>query len=133
MPKRSYYVLSQVFFFIVPITFEFYFIYKQISYINLAIFVVIITILGSIWDIQAARHDKKDSIWLWQFNHENTLGIKFFNLPIEEYIFYITSSMFIIFTWEFIKFSISIGNYYALSTLVTWILLGMVLPKLYNR
>jgi lycopene cyclase domain-containing protein len=71
---------------------------------HLLIFVASITVLGSLWDIWAARHGKQDAVWLWQFNFHETIGIKVFDLPIEEYLFYICSSVYVVFLWEGIKF-----------------------------
>jgi len=69
-----------------------------------------ITIVGSIWDIWATRHGNKDPIWLWQFNHKETIGKKVFDVPIEEYLFYLATSVYVIFTWESIRLVSEEGN-----------------------
>lgn len=57
-----------------------------------------------------ARHGRRDPIWLWQFNFKDTLGIKLFDLPIEEYLFYIASSVYIILIWEGIRYALETGS-----------------------
>ena len=129
--KRFYYILSLLFVFIIPAAIAAYFVFDRIPLINFAVFVVGITVLGSIWDIWATRHGKRDPIWLWQFNFKDTLGIKLFDLPIEEYVFYIASSVYIIFLWEGIKFALetkSIVMYLLLPLLSIWSLLAISIP-----
>jgi len=63
-----------------------------------------------VWNIWATRHGKKDSVWLWQFNNKDTLGIKFLDLPIEEYIFYISTSLYIVFMWKAIEIALETDN-----------------------
>jgi len=94
---KFYYLISLLFVFVIPASAAAHFVIDRIPMINLLTFVAGITILGSIWDIWATRHGKKDPIWLWQFNFKDTLGVKLFGLPIEEYIFYIASSLYIVF------------------------------------
>lgn len=110
---------------------EAYFVISRIALRDLLVFVIGITVLGSIWDIWATRHGKRDPIWLWQFNFHETMGIKLFDLPIEEYIFYITSSLYIVFTWEGIKYASSTANplmYLLLFSVSTWTLIAVLIP-----
>ncbi len=97
--SRFYYLYSLLFVFTIPVLIQGYFIWPLIDKMNLFTFMIGITIIGSLWDIWACRHGKRDPIWLWQFNKKDTLGITLFDLPIEEYLFYICSSAYIIFTW----------------------------------
>lgn len=101
--KKYSYLFSLFATFIIPTVIISFFVFNRINIFNLLTFVLGITILGSIWDIWATKHGKKDRTWLWQFNYKETVGIKIFDLPIEEYIFYIGSSTYIIFIWEGIK------------------------------
>ena len=129
--KRYYYIISLLFVFVLPMLVEAYFVADKIFTWDLVAFVTGITILGSIWDIWATRHGKRDPIWLWQFNFRDTIGIKLFDLPIEEYLFYIASSLYIVFTWEGIKYASSTGNpfaYLLLSGLGTWTLIAILVP-----
>lgn len=128
--KRFYYLLSLLFVFVIPATIQAYFVLDRILIINLIIFIVWITIIGIIWDIWATRHGKRDPIWMWQFNSSETLGIKIFDLPIEEYIFYVASSAYIVFVWEGIKFALEEHNitmYFILPFLAVWSLLAVLI------
>lgn len=109
MPKfrKFYYILSLLFVFIIPALIEGYFVFDQIPKEQFIIFIIGLTILGSIWDVFATKHGKRDSVWLWQFNINDTIGIKIFDLPIEEFIFYISSGTYIVLTWEIIKFTLN--------------------------
>ncbi len=128
---RFYYLISLLLVFIIPAGVAGYFVLARIPMFNLLTFVVSITILGSIWDIWATRHGKKDPIWLWQFNFKDTLGIRLFGLPVEEYVFYVVSSLYIVFMWEGIKYALetdSLLTYILLPFLGIWSLLFLLIP-----
>ena len=130
---KFYYLISLLFVFVIPASAAAHFVIDRIPMINLLTFVAGITILGSIWDIWATRHGKKDPIWLWQFNFKDTLGVKLFGLPIEEYIFYIASSLYIVFIWEDIKYALetnSIFMYILVPFLGVWSSLFILVPYL---
>jgi lycopene cyclase domain-containing protein len=129
--KRFYYLGSLFFVFLLPMLVEGYFIWPQLDVQQLSIFVVSVTILGGIWDVWATRHGKKDTTWLWQFHKENTLGIMFFDLPIEELLFYTVSSTYVVFLWEGIKYGQESGSLlmlFVLSSVGIWSLLGILIP-----
>jgi lycopene cyclase domain-containing protein len=131
MNPRFYYILSLLFVFVVPASFLAMLVWERIPFINFIFFVASITILGSIWDVWAVRHGKRDKTWLWQFNFRDTLGIKVFDLPIEEYLFYISSSLYIVLLWEGIKIAIETGNifmYIVIPFLGVWSLLCILIP-----
>lgn len=131
--SKFYYILSLLFIFIIPASIAGYFVAARIPILNLSIFVLSITILGGAWDIWATRHGKKDPIWLWQFNFKDTLGIKLFDLPIEEYLFYTASSLYVIFIWEGIKYALEKQDflmYILLPFLGVWTLIFITLPYL---
>jgi lycopene cyclase domain-containing protein len=117
--SKYYYLLSLVFVFIIPSCIAGYFVWDSISKFNLISFVLLIACLGSLWDIWASKHGRSDPVWLWQFNFKDNLGIKIFGLPVEEYLFYIFSSIYIIFIWELIRLASSQGS-----------LLGYTIPPL---
>ncbi|MDD4988944.1 MAG: lycopene cyclase domain-containing protein [Candidatus Pacebacteria bacterium] len=125
---KFHYILSLFFVFIVPLFFEGHFIYQQIDTYNLIAFIVGITIIGSLWDIWATKHGVKDSIWIWQFNKKDIIGITFFDLPIEEYLFYIATSTYIIFTWKLMES----GNVFIPTVATLWSLFFIGLPYI-NR
>ena len=106
IPTRYYYASSLLFVFIIPSVVAGFFIRDQLLLPNLVVFVLVILLLGSIWDVWATRHGKRDSVWLWQFNDNDTLGYKFLGLPIEEYSFYVFASLYAIFLWEVIKYAL---------------------------
>jgi len=110
IPSRYYYILSLTFVFVIPSIVAGMFVRKSIPLVNFIIFVFLITVLGAVWNIWATRHGKKDSVWLWQFNNKDTLGIKFLDLPIEEYIFYISTSLYIVFMWKAIEIALETDN-----------------------
>ena len=96
--------------FVIPAIIEGIFVYNRIPLNQFVVFVIGLIILGSIWGIFATRHGKRDSVWLWQFNLEDTLGFRIFDLPVEEYVFYIASGTYIVLTWEVIKFTLESNN-----------------------
>ncbi|WKZ27371.1 MAG: lycopene cyclase domain-containing protein [Candidatus Paceibacterota bacterium] len=128
--KKFYYLLTLLFAFGIPAFIEGYLLIDRINVVNLVSFVFGILLLGSIWDIWATRHGRKDSGWLWQFNFNETLGIKFLGLPIEEYMFYIFASLYIVFTWEAINLA-QHGNILMrvlVPTFGVWTLLAILIP-----
>jgi|SRR3990167_3107452 len=128
---KFYYLTSLLLVFVVPTCIVAYFVLDRIPLSNLLTFIIGITALGSVWDIWATRHGRRDPIWPWQFNFKDTLGIKLFDLPIEEYIFYIASSVYIIFIWEGIRYALETGSllmYVLLPFLGIWSLLLMLIP-----
>lgn len=133
--KRFYYLFSLTTVFTIPTVTIGYFILEQISIYDLIVFSVGITIIGSIWDIWATRHGRRDAIWLWQFNHKTTVGIYFFDLPVEEYLFYLSTSIYVIFVWEAVQLYSSSGSQEILSLLVCaaiWSLLFIGLPFVFH-
>ena len=128
---RFYYILSLLIVFTLPAIAIAPFVWGRLPVSNLILFVASITVLGGIWDIWATRHGKRDPIWLWQFNFKDTLGIKIFDLPIEEYLFYVSASLYIVFIWEGIKLALETGSvlmYIVLPFAGIWSLVFMLIP-----
>lgn len=99
-------------------------------------FIVLVTIIGSIWDVWATRHGKRDRVWLWQFHRSQTLGVRFLGLPIEEYLFYVASSVYIIYMWEGIKLMVAGGDmhvYFVIFGLAAWTLLSILFPYFFGK
>ena len=96
---RFAYVFSLLGIFVIPSLCLFYFVSDQIVYEHLVILILSVTILGFIWDVWAAKHGASDTLWLWQFNKKNTIGVKIFDLPVEEILFYTFSSFYLIVLW----------------------------------
>jgi|GEM_PF-1164150 len=129
--RKYYYLLSLVFVFLIPTVIAAYFVYERISAAQLLIFVTSITLLGSVWDVWATKHGKKDAVWLWTFNHRDTLGWRILDMPIEEYLFYVASSVYIVFLWELIQYTIEQGSvvlYFVLPFLALWSLFFISFP-----
>jgi lycopene cyclase domain-containing protein len=108
---RFTYLLSLIFVFVIPLIVEWYFLIDRVNKLNLISFCIGIVICGSLWDKWATRHGNRDPLWLWQFSKTRTLGLVIFGLPIEEYIFYIVTSLNIIFTWEGLRLISESGDY----------------------
>ncbi len=129
--KKFYYLGTLVFVFLVPTVVAGFFLSNFISLEALVPFVILVTIIGSIWDVWATRHGRKDRVWLWQFNRKNTLGPRFLGLPIEEYLFYVVSSVYVIFMWEGLKLMLA-GTvsqvYWTIAALAGWTLVSLAAP-----
>ncbi|MBI4067801.1 lycopene cyclase domain-containing protein [Candidatus Kaiserbacteria bacterium] len=104
--RRYYYALSLLFVFGIPAAITGYLVWDHIYLPQFLVFLGVILMLGTAYDLWAARHGKRDPVWIWTFNHKNTLGIRIYDLPIEEYIFYLASSIYIVFLWEGIKIAV---------------------------
>lgn len=131
MLKRFSYLFSLIFVFVIPTIITGVFIYESIIWLNFLIFVVLITTIGAVWDIWATRHGKKDKVWLWQFNSNNTLGIKIFDIPIEEYLFYVFTSLYVVFIWEAIKLALETRDlifYILVPSIGLWSLIFITIP-----
>jgi lycopene cyclase domain-containing protein len=136
IPSKFYYFLSLTFVFALPVIGAGITMRSEIAWDNLAVFILIIVFLGSIWDIWATRHGQKDRVWLWQFNFSDNLGIKIFGLPIEEYLFYVFASVYAVFIWEAIGLALHTKDpyYYALVIgMGAWSLFFAVFPYLFRK
>lgn len=129
--KKFTYFRSLLFMLIVPEAVIGYFVFHQIDFFNLIPFAMGIMFLGTLWDIWAIPHGKRDSTWIWKFNASETLGIRLFDLPIEEYIFFFATGFYIVFLWEGIKMATETGNtvlYILLPSLSLWSLAAILFP-----
>ncbi len=129
--KKYYYLFTLSTVFLLPSVVAGFFLSKYISLLPLIPFIFFVTIIGSIWDVWATKHGKKDRVWIWQFNNKETLGFKIFGLPFEEYLFYIASSVYVIFMWEGIKLIMLtnlLATYVMVLSLSVWTLLAILLP-----
>lgn len=134
--KRYNYLTTLTFVFVIPTAGANYFLSPFISLKALLPFIILVTLIGSIWDIWATRHGKRDRIWLWQFNRRQTLGIRIFGLPVEEYLFYVASSVYVIFMWEGFKLMLN-GSpsfvYLTIAGLALWTLVSIFVPYIFRK
>lgn len=133
---KFYYMASLLFVFVIPSSVAAYFTLDRIPTNNLLTFIIGMLVLGALWDIWATRHSRKDRVWLWQFNPKNTIGLKLFDLPIEEYLFYVFSSIYVVFIWEAIKVAIdskSAVMFTLLPFLGIWSMTFITIPYLFRR
>ena len=132
--RRFNYLTTLILVFCIPTIIAGFFLANFISLQALVPFIVTVTVIGSIWDIWATRHGKRDRIWLWQFNRPQTIGIRLFGLPIEEYLFYVVSSVYVIFMWEGIKLIVATQAtqvYLIVLLLAAWSLIAITLPYIF--
>lgn len=101
--KRFFYLAVLILVFAIPATIAALYVSEFTSLSGLVPFVIGATIFGAVLDIWATRHGKRDTVWLWQFHSAQTLGIKVFGVPVEEYLFYVASSVYVIVMWENLK------------------------------
>jgi len=76
------YILLMTVFAIIPSLILLYLIRKSINFKNLLISVIILFIIGVIWDQISVR------MGIWSFSQDKTIG-NLFGMPVEEYIFMI--------------------------------------------
>ncbi len=81
--------------------------YKFTSNINfnaLVLTVISAIIVGTLIEVNAVRHGKKDKVFVYQYNSKFTLGPKVLGTPIEDsVIFLIFTPIFLVLVYEFIS------------------------------
>ncbi|MBL8158817.1 lycopene cyclase domain-containing protein [bacterium] len=133
--KKYYYLATLILVFCVPTSVAAYALSDVVKIDELVPFIVLVTIIGSIWDVWATRHGKSDRVWLWQFHPAQTLGYRIFGLPVEEYLFYIASSVYVIYMWEGMKLMARYGTseaYIMVFGLGAWSLGAILAPYLFR-
>lgn len=134
--RKFSYLLTLTFVFILPTLASYYFLRDHIDLQALFPFIVLVTVIGSIWDVWATRHGKRDRVWLWQFNRKQTIGARFLGLPIEEYLFYVASSVYVIFMWEGLQLMVAGAEsyvYFTIGGLAGWTLISIAFPYLFHK
>lgn len=116
--KKYSYILSLFFVFFLPTAYLWSALSIKIPPAQLMAFLGFVTIVGSVYDVWAARHGKSDTHWLWSFNGANTLGFRVLDLPVEEILFYTLSALYIIVTWEAAGIGYATSSYEYLGALV---------------
>lgn len=133
--KKYYYLLTLISVFLIPTGIAAMMFRDHIALSSLIPFVLLVTAIGSVWDIWATRHGKRDRVWLWQFHDSQTLGIKFLVLPFEEYLFYVSSSLYVIYMWEAMKLMVAGAQasvYWLVLALTLWAVVCICLPYIFR-
>lgn len=133
--KKLYYLGTLLVVFCIPTSVAAYALSDIVKVSELVPFIVLVTLIGSIWDVWATRHGKRDRVWLWQFHRTQTLGYRFLGLPIEEYLFYTASSVYVIYMWEGLKLMARYGTsevFLVVFGLGAWTLGAILLPYLFR-
>ncbi len=103
--KRLYYSFAYIFLLGIPA----YFFYSsdRIDLGSLVLTIIIVFIIGSVFDIWAVRQGRKDRFFIWQYNEKSIIGLKIRGVPIEDYIlFLVLTPIFIISLYTLILNSI---------------------------
>lgn len=64
------------------------------------------------------------------------MGIRFLGLPIEEYLFYVASSVYVVFMWEGFNLMIKDSEarvYWVMGALAAWTLASIFVPYLFRK
>lgn len=133
--KKFYYLTTLLVVFCIPTSVAAYALSDVVRPSELIPFIILVTLIGSIWDVWATRHSKRDRVWLWEFHRSQTLGHRFLGLPIEEYLFYTASSVYIIYMWEGMKLMARYGTaevYVIVFGLGAWTLGAILLPYFFR-
>lgn len=78
--------------------------FVTLNNISLMLTILASLIAGYIVEFWAVRHGKKDRTFIWEYNSKSNLGIKIFDIPIEDSIvFLVLTPIFIVYFYEFIN------------------------------
>lgn len=79
--KKYSYAASLVWVFFLPTLYIWSALQIMVPLVQMIIFLTFITVVGSFYDVWAARHGVRDTHWIWSFNKSNTMGVWFRDLP----------------------------------------------------
>ena len=116
--KKYSYAASLIAVFLLPALYIWSVLEIQIPVAQMFIFIGLITVVGSFYDVWAAKHGEHDTHWLWTFNKSNTIGVQILDLPLEEYLFYTCSALYVVIAWEGVKIGYMLTSYFHLGVLV---------------
>ncbi len=108
--QRYTYVANLFFVFVLPAIELTMLARIELPFVQLALFLFVVLFMGSLWDIWATRHGSNDTTWIWRFSEKHVLGPRIFDVPIEEYLFYPISTVFLITLWEGIAHGYASGD-----------------------
>lgn len=113
MKKINYLIFNLIILFLPLIS---YFFYKNMYFPKFFPFIISIILSAFLFII----HDIKVNNKWWSFNNKYIIGLKIFNLPVEEYLFFIVISFSCLVIWENLKiFSI---NYSFISIILIFLI-----------
>ena len=122
MPTKYTYLLVDFFCFVFPFVLSFHpksKFHKQLKHfvlpclLNASFFII--------WDMLFTH------LQVWSFNPKYVLGIYFFNLPIEEILFFICIPYACVFTYHLIKLFLDVSKYNKQVLFLSWILILFLL------
>jgi len=122
MPIKYTYLLVNFFCFIFPLILSFH--PKSKFYTQLKYFVLPCLITASFfitWDILFTY------LQVWSFNPKYILGVYFFNLPIEEILFFICIPYACMYTYHLVKKNLDVSKFNRQITLFSWVLIAFLL------
>ena len=91
-----YYIILMTIFAVVPSLALLFILRKRINLKNLGISLLILFIIGVLWDQMSVR------LGIWSFSEDKIIG-NLFGIPIEEYIFFIFVPLLVITIFTFIN------------------------------
>lgn len=118
MPTKYTYWLVDLFCVIFPIILSFHpkaKFYKQIKYFFIPCLVTALFFM--LWDMLFTH------LGVWKFNPNYVLGVYFFNLPIEEILFFICIPYACVFTYHLVKKFLDKKKYNKQALLFSWVLI----------
>jgi len=122
MPTKYTYLLVDFFCFIFPFILSFHpkaKFYKQLKHFVLPCLLTASFFI--IWDVLFTH------LKVWSFNPNYVLGIYFFNLPIEELLFFICIPYACVFTYHLIKLFLDVSKYNKQALFLSWALVLFLL------
>lgn len=135
--QRYYFLLTLAVIFGLPTLVAAIMLRNTVSWPELIPFMVLITVIGSTWDIWSAGRGSKDLVWLWQYKNQETLGYRFLGVPIEEYLFFLLSSVYSVYMWEGMNRMVVDHHDRAVwivaPLVTTWTLVAILIPYILGR
>lgn len=101
--KKYYYTFAYIISLLLPSLFFLRFV--RVDFKTMVFTIIMVLIIGGLFDIWAVRQGKRDTFFIWQYNDKSIIGIKFFGVPIEDYILFLfLTPIFIVSLYKFIEY-----------------------------
>ncbi|MFA6533374.1 MAG: lycopene cyclase domain-containing protein [Patescibacteria group bacterium] len=109
--NRFLYSLTYLLLLGVPAVFLGYLVKDNIDFSALILLILIVLIVGGIFDIWAVRQGKKDNFFIWEYNSKSILGFKIYGVPVEDFVFFLVlTPCFIVTVYEAVKIFLSTNS-----------------------